>query len=194
MDNNKKLAIVSVVPFADRATELGCYSKTQRYNFGTAWAVLLEHLGAVGLTQSATIEELEPKIADALKERGRNKNVNAESLRAYQARIKKLLEDFVKWNGGDFMKWKEEIAKTNPTDDAKSQKRRKVTRQRSNSGDGEDIVDSITYPLFAGDGKDGKISIGRDLTEEQIDRIWAQLDAIKTLVRAQSGVIDPKSK
>jgi hypothetical protein len=45
------------------------YAGLNNYNFGTAWAVFLEHLGAVGLDQSATIEELEPKILDALKER-----------------------------------------------------------------------------------------------------------------------------
>lgn len=55
-------------------------------------------------------------------------------------------------------------------------------------------MDTITHQLFAGDGKEGKISIPRDLTEDQIERVWVQLDAIKTLVKAQSGVIEPKSK
>ncbi len=192
--DNKKLAIVAVIPFADKATELGCYTKTQRYNFGTAWAVLLEHLAAVGLNQSATIEELEPKIADALKERGRSSKASATSLRAYQTRIKKLLEDFVKWNGSDFMKWKEEIAKPTQNGDAKSPKRRKATRQRSNLGAGEDDVDTITHRLIAGEGKEGKIIIPTDLTKDQIDRIWAQLQAIKTLVKAQIGIVESESK
>jgi hypothetical protein len=47
---------------------------------------------------------------------------------------------------------------------------------------------TITYRLFAGDGKQGTISIPRDLTEDQIERVWAQLDAIKVLALAYAAV------
>lgn len=193
MDRNKQLALVTVIPFADKATELGCYTKTQRYNLGTAWAVLLENLGAVGLSLSSTIEQLEPKIAAALEERGRHKKVNAKSLRAYQARINKLLQDFTKWNGGDFMKWKQEIEKSSSNGDAKSQKRRKVTRPRTNSSGVEDDVDSITHRLIANDEKEGKIVLPNDLSEQEIDTIWAQLAALQNLIKAQAAALKGKA-
>lgn len=193
MDHNKKLALVSVIPFADKATELGCYTKTQRYNLGTAWAVLLENLAAVGLSMSSTIEQLEPKIAAVLEERGRHKKVNAKSLRAYQARINKLLQDFTKWNGGDFMKWKQEIEKSSSNNDAKSQKRRKATRQRTNPSYVEDDLDSITHRLIANEGKEGKIVLPNDLSEQEIETIWAQLGALQSLIKAQAAALKGKA-
>ncbi len=192
--DNRKLPISKVEPFADEAKRLGCYTDTQRYNFSTAWKVLTENLGAVGLNLSATIEQLEPKIKEALNERSRNSKVSADSLRVYQARIKRVLDDFVKWNGGDFAKWKEEIAKLSGNDDAKSQKRRKATRQRSNSGGGEGGMEPITHRLIAGDGKEGKISLPTDLSDDQVDKIWSQLEAIKSLIKAQIAPLGAKSK
>lgn len=187
--DTKKLPISNVLPFADRAAELGCYSKTRRYNLGTAWAVLTEGLGTVGLNVSSTVEQLQPKIADILSERGRKSKVSANSLRAYQSRIKKLLDDFAKWNGGDFMKWKEEIDKPPGNDDPKSPKRRKSPRQPNNSGDD---MDSITHRLIAGEGKEGRIVLPTDLTEQEIESIWAQLTALQNLIKAQAAALNAK--
>jgi hypothetical protein len=192
--DNKKLALVAVLPFADEATKLGCYSKNQRYNFGTAWGILTKALPQSGLEMSSTVEELLPQVDSVLEGHGRTSSAKAASVRAYQARIKQLLADFIKWNGGDFMKWKQEIDKHPQNGDAKSSKRRKPARQRGNSGGEGDDVDAITHRLIAEKGKEGQISIPSDLTEEQIDRIWAQLDAIKTLVKAQIGVLESKGK
>lgn len=194
MEQNKKKALVCVLSFADKATELGCYSKNQRYNFGTAWGILTKALPHSGLEMSSTIEELLPKVESVLEQHGRTSSAKADSVRAYQARIKQLLSDFIKWNDGDFMKWKQEIAKPAANDDAKTRKRRKVTRQRANSGGAEGGMDSITHRLIAGDGKEGRISIPDDLSAEQIDRIWAQLEAIKALVKAQIGIVEKGSK
>jgi hypothetical protein len=194
MDANKKLALVCVLPFADKARELGCYSKTQRYNLGTAWGVLTKALPQSGLEMSSTVEELLPKVESVLEHHLRTSSAKAASVRAYQARIKQLLTDFVKWNNGDFGKWKGEIDKPSTNDDAKPRKRRKVARTNANSNGAEDGMESITHRLIAGDGKEGKISIPDNLSVEQIDRIWAQLEAIKALVKAQSGIIESKSK
>lgn len=191
--DNKKLPISGVLAFAEKATELGCYTKTQRYNFGTAWSILLEHLAAVDLTLSSTVEQLQPKIADLLAERGRKTKVNAKSLRAYEARIKKLLADFVKWNGSDFMKWKQEIEKSSSNSDAKSQKRRKATRPRTNPSGVEDDVDSITHRLIANEGKEGKIILPNDLSEQEIETIWAQLGALQSLIKAQAAALKGKA-
>lgn len=191
--DNKKLPISGVLAFAEKATQLGCYTKTQRYNFGTAWSILLEHLAAVDLTLSSTVEQLQPKIADLLAERGRKTKVNAKSLRAYEARIKKLLADYVKWNGSDFMKWKQEIEKSSSNSDAKSQKRRKAARPRANSSDVEDDVDSITHRLIANEGKEGKIILPNDLSEQEIETIWAQLGALQSLIKAQAAALKGKT-
>lgn len=194
MPPNAKLALVCVLPFADKARELGCYSKTQRYNLGTAWGVLTKALPQSGLEMSSTVEELLPKVESVLEHHLRTSSAKAASVRAYQTRIKQLLADFVKWNNGDFGKWKGEIDKPTTNDDAKPRKRRKGPRNHANSGGAGNDMDSITHRLIAGDGKEGKINIPDNLTAEQIERIWVQLDAIKTLVKAQSGVLEPKSK
>jgi hypothetical protein len=194
MDQNKKLALVCVVPFADKATELGCYSKNQRYNFGTAWGILTKALPHSGLEMSSTIEELLPKVESVLEQHGRTSSAKAASVRAYQARIKQLLADFIKWNGGDFMKWKQEIDKPSANGDAKPQKRRKLSRTRGNSGGAEDDVDSITtHRLIVSSGKECKIMIPSELADEEVDSIWLQLDALKGFVKAQAAVLKGKS-
>src|ERR1017187_7920410 len=86
------------------------------------------------------------------------------------------------------------LEKSPTNGDTKPRKSRKTPKRSVKSSGSEGNVDTITYQLFADDGKEGKISIPRGLTKEQIEQFWAQLDAVKTLVAAQSGVIEPKSK
>lgn len=194
MDSNKKAAISKVPAFIEEAVRLGCYSKNQSYNIETAWTVLKKVLGQEGLSLDSAVEEVQPKIESLLDHHGRQSSASAESIRAYKSRLKKLLADFVAHNGGDFMAWKKELEKSPKNGDTKPRKSRQVSRRRSTPSGSEGTVDTITHRLIVGDGKEGEISIPSDLSKEQIERIWAQLAAIKTLVKAQIGILEDESK
>jgi hypothetical protein len=193
MDNTHQ-PISKVSAFAIQAQTLGCYSKNKRYNFETAWAVLQKALPTEGLSPQSTVEEVLPKVDDLLDHHGRQSSASASSIRAYKARIKTLLTDFVRHNGGDFMAWKKELEKSSTNGDTKPRRNRKAPRTRITPSGSEGGVDTITQILFVGEGKEGKIVIPRALTAEEIDQIWAQLEAIKMLVKAQNRIDESKSK
>jgi hypothetical protein len=192
--DNKKIAISRVPAFINRAVELGCYNKSQKYNIETAWTVLQKVLPLEGLSLDSSVEQVQPKIDDLLDHHGRQSPASAETLRAYKSRLKKLLAEFVEYNGSDFLAWKKKLDKPPANGDTKPRKSRKASRKRSTPDGSEDDVDTITHRLIAGEGKEGKIIIPSDLSKEQIDRIWAQLNAIKTLIKAQIGIVDSESK
>ncbi len=190
--DNKKLPISKVPSFADEALRLGCYTKNQRYNFETAWAILTKSLAEAGLNVENTVEQLQPKVEVLLDGHGRKSSVSAASIRAYAARVKKLLDDFVKHNGGDYMAWKKELDKTSGTEDTKPKRRRKRASLRPANGETEEEMGTIAHRLIAGGQKEGKISLPDDLTDEEVDRVWAQLDALKALFKAQSAALTGK--
>lgn len=191
---NEKQPIGAVRAFVDKAVQLGCYTPTQKYNFETAWAVLIKALGQAGLTETSPVEQLRPKVGELLRHHGGTTKISADSLKAYQARINRLLEDFIKYNGGDFMAWKEAKAKAgSAADESKPRRqRRKTMRARNGSGKGMDDEvdqDTISHRLIATEGKEGRIEIPTGLTETEVDSIWLQLDAIRTLVKAQIAAL-----
>jgi hypothetical protein len=189
--NNKTLPISAVRKFTDEAERLGCYTKNQRYNFETAWAVLVKALPQQGLSETSTVEQLQPKIEEIFKEHGRKSRVNADSLKAYQTRIKRLLDDFIKYNGADFMAWKEELAKSPASEDTGKRRRRRSSRQTNGGGDNTDVM---THRLIVRDGSEGKIELPQDLSEAELDIVWGQLEALKGLIKAQIAALQKRPK
>ena len=188
--DNKKLPISEIKPFLEEAEKLGCYNKSQRYNFGTVWRLmgLLPH---DDLSETSTIEQLRPKVETLLKQHGRSNKISAKSLKAYQARINRVLDDFVKHHGGDFMAWKEEkLASTSTNDDTKSRRRRKVTRTREDSNVViKDEQGMRSDPLMVRNGAEGKIILPTNLSDSEVDAVWAQLDALKALIKARLAAL-----
>jgi hypothetical protein len=191
MDNNK-LPLSKVPAFIKEARRLGCYTENQRTNFEGTWSVFKKSLTAEGLSLDSTVEEVLPKIDPLFDHHGGQSAASAESIRVYKARITRLLTDFIEHNGGDFMSWKKTLEKSPTNGDTKPRKNRKAAKRTVKPSGSEGNVEAITYQLFADVDKEGEISIPRGLSEEQIEQVWVQLDAIKTLVKAQSGVTKPK--
>ncbi|MGA7872978.1 MAG: hypothetical protein WCA22_18975 [Candidatus Binatus sp.] len=187
--SNKTQPISQVQKFADEAERLGCYSKDQRYNFGTAWAIVLKGLTGTGLTDASTVEQLRPKIAEIFKEHGRQSRAKADSLKAYSGRVMRLLDDFLKYNGGDFMAWKEALAKSPSNDDNGKRRRRKPSRQTSSGGDNTDVM---IHRLVVRQGTEAKIELPQDLSEPELESVWAQLTALKGYIKAQIEALEKK--
>jgi hypothetical protein len=194
MDNNAKLPIKQVRAFLTEAEDLGCYSKNQRYNFETAWALILKALTKAGLSETSTVETIVPKIEGLLREHGRTSSVSADSLKAYRARIKRLLGDFVKYNGGDFMAWKEELAKSPAPDEAKPRKRRRANRSRVDAISSSDHPDAMVHRLIVRQGVEGKMELPTDISKIELESIWKQLDALKSLILAQLSALNPEEQ
>lgn len=195
---NEKQPVRAVREFMEEAVSLGCYTPTQKYNFETAWAVLMKALPRTGLTDESSVEQLRPKVAELLRHHGGTTKISAGSLKAYQARINRLLEDFTKYHGGDFMAWKEAKSRSGGGgEEGKARRQRKKTA-RVRNGSGKDMDDeprreTITHRLIAAGTKEGRIEIPTGLSEAEVDAIWVQLDAIRTLVKAQIAAMGGKS-
>ena len=113
MTDNAQLPIFKVRPFAEMAESRGCYSKSQRSNLETAWTIFLKNISAhVESTDSTTIQQIWPLVDQVFRTYGSQNRVSPSTVRAYQTRVKRLLDDFVEHNGGDFMAWKESISRT----------------------------------------------------------------------------------
>jgi hypothetical protein len=192
--DNKKLPLSKVPAFIREAKRLGCYKGNQASNFEGTWSLLTKVLETEGLSLESTVEQLEPKVDALFDHHGGQSAASAESIRVYKARIKRLLADFAQHNGGDFMAWKKTLEKTPTNGDTKARTNRKARRSRVKLSGSEGNVDKITHRLFLlGESKEGRIEIPTGLTGEQIEQIWTQLEAIKTLVKAQMGIAPSKS-
>jgi hypothetical protein len=187
--NNKTQPIGQILKFADEAERLACYTKDQRYNFGTAWAIVLKGLVGAGLTETSTVDQLRPKIPEIFKEHGRQSRAKADSLKAYLGRVTRLLDDFTTYNGGDFMAWKEALAKSPSNDDNGKRRRRKQARQTNSGGDNTDVM---THRLIVRQGTEAKIELPQDLSETELESVWAQLTALKGYIKTQIDALEKK--
>jgi hypothetical protein len=194
--NNTELPIKRVAEFADEALRLGCYSKQQRYNFETAWSILMKGLGRAGLTEDSPVEQLQLKAEGLLEEYGRTTRAKAGTIRVYHARIKRLLDDFIQRNSGDFMAWKKALEKPSNGDESKKPRRRRkpVAQTRDDEANtlSNDNKQTITYQLFVRAGISGKISLPTDMGVDDVESVWKQLDALKGLIAAQVNALKGK--
>jgi hypothetical protein len=196
--NNLHQPISKVRTFAELAENRGCYSKSQRGNLETAWTIFLKNFSAHAQSpETATIEFITPLIDSEFRAYGSENKVSPTTVRAYQTRVKRLIADFVEHNGGDFMAWKESLSRTASSLATRSRKRR-----RSQTGIEEEPPPTtaassaqtlnVSHRLVLSEGREGALLLPSKFTDEDIDPIWEQLDALKTLIKAQIGALNKK--
>jgi len=188
MTNNSQLPISKVRSFAEQAEQRGCYTKSQRGNLETAWTIFLkslsdqEHSG-----ESDTVEHILPLVETVFREYGSENPVSLATVRAYQTRVKRLLGDFVDHNGGDFMTWKESLNRANVAT-AKSRSRHKRPIQvepEEQKPDSLLTAKIVSHRLVLSRNREGTLLLPADLSETDVEPVWQQLEALKTLIKAQ---------
>jgi hypothetical protein len=194
MTDNAQLPIFKVRPFAEMAESRGCYSKSQRGNLETAWTIFLKNISAhVESSDSTTIQQIRPLVDQVFRTYGSQNRVSPSTVRAYQTRVKRLLDDFVEHNGGDFMAWKESISRT-----------ASFPRRRRKSSVGIEEIppmplapqtsDNVSHRIVLSEGREGALLLPSKFTDDDIDPVWEQLDALKTLIKAQIGALNKTNR
>ncbi len=194
MTNNEQLPISKVRTFAETAENRGCYSKSQRGNLETAWTIFLKNVSnVVQSPESATIERIRPLVEPVFRTYGSENRVSPTTVRAYQTRVKRLLDDFVEHNGGDFMAWKESLSRAAGSLATKSRKRRRVQPEQEETQPlPSSPSNTVSHRLVLSQGREGTLLLPSKFTDEDIEPVWQQLEALKTLIKAQIAALSGK--
>jgi hypothetical protein len=197
MTENTNLPIFKVRAFAELAENRGIYSRSQRGNLETAWTIFLKNISAlVPAPSSATIGEIRPLIDQVFRTYGSENKVSPTTVRAYQTRVKRLLDDFVEHNGGDFMAWKESLSRAAGSLATKSRRKRKVQpeiEEKPSPAASQSATGGVSHRLVLSEGREGFLLLPSQFSDEDVDPLWEQLEALKTLVKAQIGAMNRKS-
>jgi hypothetical protein len=110
--NNIKLTGNAASAFLKEAQQRGCYTAQQSGQIEGVWNLISKLLEK---TQEdllkMTIEELLARYPALLHDYGATTDTKPGTIQTYKSRLKAFLDDFNNWNGGDYMKWKEQNAK-----------------------------------------------------------------------------------
>lgn len=189
--DNRKLTVEKVTPFLAEAEKKGCYTAQQVGNVESIWKQLsMKLMPEAGMDPAkVTVEELQSRLEDLFNKLGATSDTSYSTVKTYQARVKGLLLDFIKWNGADFMAWKEANAKTGRQSGSARVKRPKPPIPVVDIS-ALDPALTITHQLRLPGARMAELRIPSVLSAQDIDRLWRQLDALKTLVVAQAAVDD----
>lgn len=176
-------------PFIDWATSVGCYSGGQVSNNTGVLAVLEKAPPAPDMT----VGELKQNIDAVLNTYAATSKVSHDSVLTYRARAIKLLDEFIKWNGGDVVAWKKEIAASG----GGARPRKSKAKPRESIMDTAPIVNGVIgyngngqrHTIRLSGGRTGELMLPAILTGPDIETIWKQLTALKGLVEAQAEVL-----
>jgi hypothetical protein len=183
MIDNADQPISKVRHFAETAENRGCYSKSQRGNFETAWTIFLKNVSdQVPSHESVPIQGILPLVEPVFRKYGNENKVSTTTVRAYQTRVKRLLEDFLSHNGGDFMAWKESLSRAANVGTKTRQRRKQVAEVAITT---PPTFSTRSHKLVLSRNREGILTLPADLTEPDVNLIWNQLEALKTLTIAQ---------
>jgi len=169
--SNATLTVGAVDAFLKKATDLGCYTQQQYYNFKAIYDLMIELLKKADLDPARiTVAELKAQAAELLTEHSRNSKATEGTIRTYSARIARLLADFIEHHNGDVAAWKKKIAAV--------PKRTSKPKSKDKQGDGEDGVPPPppsapglkTYEVKVGPVVMGSVSVLGGITAE--DFVW----------------------
>ena len=136
-------------------------------------------------------------IDSLLDDYGGQTKVSPASIVTYKWRGKRLLQDFIKYNDGDFMGWKTELAKKKGATAAKSAKSKQPAKTAPTPAidvapakPAEAPAGHSTHAIKLPGGKTGQLVLPEQLTMKEIAVAWKQLEAYRTLLETIAGVDD----
>jgi hypothetical protein len=185
--DNADLPVSLVDAFAEKAKEVGAYKASQAANQTTALKLVLDQARKLNpKVHQMKVGELLSKVDSILDQYGGQTKASPASITAYKWRAKRLLTDFIERNEGDFYAWKTELARKSAA--ARVGKRSKVKvaapvappplppvkEEISVSG-------QKSYELRLA-GRSGRLILPDPISQKEIDLVWKQLGAYKTLL------------
>lgn len=189
-EKNEDHLLGQVDPFIELAKKRGVYSSTQATNLKFALGLARGQLGEeAGAT--TTVGQLKDQADALLDKYGGENRATSGTIRTYKSRAVKVLQDYIQWNNGDFMKWKDSVAKK----PARRQRKRSTivdpndARDEGRPLDGG-LPDMARHDLKVPGGRTAQLWVPEPFSSRDLSAIWRQLDALKTYLEAQSSVDD----
>jgi hypothetical protein len=192
---NAERPLSEVYAFIKKGADIGVYNASQTTNMSQALKLALDQARGLGVdTDQLTVAEAAASLEKWLQEYGRNSKASAQSIATYNGRGKKLLDDFVKWSGGDHMVWKKTIMK--------SPRPAKKSKPRESEAPPATPINGINGGATAGDagpgeqvhllrlpgGGAGRLILPQPISLREINAAWKQLTALKTLLVTQAEI------
>lgn len=194
--SNEDLPLSALDSFADKALAVGAYAPPLHANLTAAYNLALEHAKKSNpKVEQTKVGAFLANIDSLLDEYGGQTKVSPASIVTYKWRAKRLLQDFIKYNNGDFMGWKTELAKKKSATAAKSAKS-KLPAKAVPTPSAEVVppkppevqAGQSTHSIKLPGGKAGQLILPEQLTKKEIAVAWKQLEAYRTLLETIAGV------
>jgi hypothetical protein len=192
------LTVGAVNTFLTKATDLGCYTQQQYYNFKAIYDLMIELLKKANLDPlRVTVAELKAKAPELLTEHSRNSKATEGTIRTYTARIARLLADFLEHHNGDIAAWKKKIAAI-PKRSSKP-KPKASAKVVDDDSDDEGVASTMTgsyeiHPITFGSTLVGELRITTGLSADEIAFFWTKLSAIKSTLEVIEALKPEKDK
>lgn len=147
---NRDLPVSSVEAFVEKAKNVGTYGAPVAANLQQALKLVLDQAKKTNpKADQVKVGALLDMVDTLLDEYGGQTKASIGSITAYKWRSKRLLQDFIDHNDGDFMAWKVAQAKKSKSSSVKSAKKPKAADQKS----ADKLPDA---PADEGGGKTGQ--------------------------------------
>ena len=106
MADNQQLLLTDVTPFLEDAKQRGIYTSSQD-SMVASWKIFLSTiLPTVGLDpEKIRVGEARQKLSEWMQRYGAKNGVKVASVTTYQTKVRRLLNEFVEYHGGDEAKW-----------------------------------------------------------------------------------------
>jgi hypothetical protein len=192
--SNEDLPLSAIDAFANKALSVGAYNAPLHANLTASLKLVLDYAKKSDpKVEQAKVSQFLGSVDALLDDYGGQTKASPASITTYKWRAKRLLQDFVKYNDGDFMAWKNELAKKNKGAAAKAAKKPKPQQkaapvEQSNPIDAQ-LGDSVHVIRLPG-GRSGRLSLPDPISKREIVLAWKQLAAYKALLETIAGVDD----
>ena len=188
---NKDQPLSAVKAFTEQAKATGVYNNSQAANLIAALTLAAEQAKKSGAdVETMTVGEMQARLASHWEAYGGQSRASPQSVDTYNGRSKKLLEDFARWNGGDFMAWKRSLAKNGST---KAPNKKAKPRVESESPPPKAVNDDAgpgeqSHVMRLPGNKTARIILPHPITKKEISAVWKLLEAYRGMLETQADV------
>jgi hypothetical protein len=184
---NRDQPLTKVDAFITKAKSVGAYNSSQATNLTVALNLVREQLDKSSADFDVLkVGEVLESVDKVLDEYGGESKASFQTIATYKGRAKKLLSDFITWNGGDFMQWKTQIAKDANSKAARKSKAKIVPSKHTEPPKAPEVEDSgktdQTLEIRLSGGRAGRLILPDPLSQKDIDTAWKQIEAYKSLL------------
>jgi hypothetical protein len=199
MSNNAELPAAKIDGFCDEAKRRGCYTDAQE-SVLASWRTVKSAAfppAKIDLNK-ITVGELKARLKDIMTAYGSSSTVKTSSIRTYEAKVVRLINDFITYNGAPDTKWfawKNELAKKAGAGSSNGSKSKRGAAQGAAAPAAATQVpqptDGVGHLIRLANNRRAELRVPADLQMADVPAIEKQFAAIVAMIKAQLEVDAP---